>query len=64
MVKATYNLMVIASNENSNVINWASLIKYLLFKLGFAEVWYEQNVGNLNVFKSLCKQRLFDQYSQ
>lgn len=59
LVKNTYNLMVTADQEN-NVMNWASLIRMLLFNLGFAEAWYEQNVGDINVFKIVCRQRLSD----
>ena len=37
-------------NEDENIINWASLTRNLLFKLGFADVWTAQGVGNTHRF--------------
>ena len=33
-------------NADENIINWAILTRNLLFKLGFADVWMAQGVGN------------------
>ena len=37
---------------------------YLLFSLGFNEVWYNQSVGNETLFLFLFKQRLRDTFVQ
>ena len=47
-----------------NATSWASLVKDLLFSLGFNEVWLQQGVGNYNIFISLLKQRLIDNFIQ
>ena len=47
-----------------NQVNWAVLVRNLLAELGFYEVWIQQGVGNYNVFISLFKQRLTDNYVQ
>ena len=51
-------------NEDENKINWASLTRNLLLKLGFADVWMAQGVGNTHHFLNMCKQRLHDQFRQ
>ena len=42
--------------------NWAKLVKQLLGCLGFNEVWVAQTVGDVNIFLSLVKQRLHDNF--
>ena len=42
--------------------NWASEIRELLSKIGFDDVWHNQNVNNVNAFLATCKQRLFDNF--
>ena len=49
---------------NARNINWASLVKNLLSRLGFFEVWLNQGVGNVNQFFTVLQQRLKDQYIQ
>ena len=44
--------------------NWAKLVKQLLGCLGFNEVWVAQTVGDANIFLSLVKQRLHDNFIQ
>ena len=39
-------------------INWVTQIKSLLFRFGFGYVWIAQNVGNLNSFIQVFKQRI------
>ena len=39
---------------------WASDIRQCLFKYGFAYVWLNQGVGNVNVFLRCFKQRIID----
>ena len=40
--------------------NWASAIKHLLYLHGFGNVWLAQEVGNIEVFLSIFKQRVID----
>jgi hypothetical protein len=44
--------------------NWCSLVRYLLCNLGLNDAGFYQNVGNANVFLSLVKQRIKDQFIQ
>ena len=44
--------------------NWAKLVKQLLGCLGLNEVWVAQTVGDVNIFLSLVKQRLHDNFIQ
>ena len=39
-------------------------VKDLLCRNGFGDVWLQQNVGHLNRFVSILKQRLLDQFQQ
>ena len=50
--------------NGENIDNWASLLRSLLFKLGFGEVWIAQGVPDVNLFLKICKQRLQDQFIQ
>ena len=43
---------------------WAYYVKELLCRNGFGDVWLQQNVGHLNGFVSVFKQRLLDQFLQ
>ena len=47
-----------------NKVNWASLVRDALFNLGFNDVWYAQNVGNINKVLNILKIRLKDQFIQ
>ena len=40
--------------------NWATNVKELLFKYGFGHAWIYQNLGDVNLFISIFKQRLHD----
>ena len=53
------------SNFKDDNDNWKLISqRLLLYELGFYEVWVQQGVGNYNVFISLFKQRLTDNYVQ
>ena len=43
---------------------WAYHVKELLRRNGFGDIWLLQNVGYLNRFVSVFKQRLLDQFQQ
>ena len=49
---------------NDRQTNWALLVKKLLSNLGFYEVWLQQNVGDVDIFLILAKQRLKDSFVQ
>ena len=63
-IKLVYNLMLQDLELLPNKVNWASLLQHLLMSLGFNEVWINQGVGNINVFLSMAKQRLTDNFLQ
>ena len=46
-----------------NKPNWASMVKHLLSRLGFFEVWHAQCVGNICNFISAVKTRVKDIYT-
>lgn len=48
----------------SNKISWATLLRDLLGNLVFMEAWIQQNVGDANIFISVVKQRLSDNFIQ
>ena len=47
-----------------NKQNWTSMIKHLLSRLGFSEVWNAQGVGNISNFLYIFKTRVRDIYIQ
>ena len=51
-------------DSNARIINWVSLVRHLLYSLGFNDVWLFQGVGDNKVFLSIVKQRLHDQFGQ
>ena len=61
-IKHVYNFMLQDVEAHPNKVNWAVLVRNLLAELGFYEIWVQQGVGNYNVFISLFKQRLTDNY--
>ena len=52
LVNILYCQMISDFEANDSIINWAVLVRKLLCKLGFYEVWLQQGVGNVNIF--LC----------
>ena len=57
-VKNSYSLMYRNLDNNPTHMSWASNVKTLLQSIGLSCV--NQGVGNVNVFISLVKQRVFD----
>ena len=49
-IKCTYTMMLNDIELNPNKHNWASVVKHLLSRLGFLEVWIAQGMGNINKF--------------
>ena len=48
-IKPVYNFMLQDVEVHPNKVNWAVLVRNLLSKLGFCEVWVQHGVGNYNV---------------
>ena len=51
---------VLYNYNNSGKITWATKVKLLLCSTGFGHVWINQGVGNIELFLSDFKQRLYD----
>ena len=63
-IKIIYNTLYQDTLDKPNCTNWASLLRDLLYRLGFSEVWYHQTVGDIKLFLHLVKQRIHDQFLQ
>jgi len=63
-IKIVYNMLCENVLNRPTCKNWCSLLKDMVFTLGFAGVWYSQNVGNAKHFLMSVKQRLKDQFRQ
>ena len=44
--------------------NWVTSVKMMLFRYGVGFVWLSQDVGDINIFVRLFKQRLHDCFMQ
>ena len=49
-IKNIYDMMLSDLELRPMKQNWASLVKDLLSKLGFMDVWISQGVGSLHIF--------------
>jgi hypothetical protein len=52
--------LMLKSHDDAGRVNWATSVKNLLFKHGFGYVWIAQDVGNIELFVTLFKQRIED----
>ena len=57
-------MMLNDSELRPNKQNWASMVKHLLSRLGFLEVWNAQGVGNIGNFLCTFQTRVKDIYVQ
>ena len=64
LIKTIYKMMLNDMESMPHKENWAKLVKQLLGCIGFNEVWVAQTVGDANIFLSLVKQRLHDNFIQ
>lgn len=64
LIKQVYLVQKRHFETNDRVINWVSLVKDLLCRYGFGNVWLQQGVGNVDVFLTCFKQRMKDIYCQ
>ena len=63
-IKCIYNMMLTDIELRPNKQNWTSMIKHLLSRLGFLEVWNAQGVGNISNFLYIFKTRVREIYIQ
>ena len=60
-----YSLMYRNLDINPTHMSWARNVKTILQSTGLYAAWVNQSlVGNVNVFISLVKQRVFDMFVQ
>ena len=64
IIKKAYNTMLNDLILYPNKDNWASMVRTLLSKLGFYEVWLAQSVGNITKFLTIFKTRVRDTFIQ
>ena len=62
LTKVLYNVQFNALTNNHTIVNWVSKVRNLLCSYGFGEAWYNQGVGDANIFLVLFKQRAIDLY--
>ena len=63
-IRCIYYMMLSDLEEYPNKINWAYLVRDLLSRTGFQDVWLNQGVGNMKLFLCLFKQRITDNFIQ
>ena len=63
-IKRVYNVMLRDLDFQPDKDNWASLVRQLLSRLGFMDVWLAQGVGSIAIFINIFKQRVKDIFSQ
>jgi hypothetical protein len=62
--KAVYMLLLDDCARMPEKVNWVSLVKMLLCKHGFGDVWIQQGVGSVELFLRMFKTRLQDNFMQ
>ncbi len=62
--KLVYELLVHDVQQYPAKANWASRVRDLISSLGLGYAWIQQGVGDPDIFLSLVKQRLTDQFIQ
>jgi len=50
--------MLLTRLDEAGRINWATIVKNMLFMYGFGYVWVAQEVGNIDLFLWQFHQRL------
>ena len=63
-IKVVYNMMIEDLQSSPEKASWAKSVKSLLERLGFGHVWITQGVGDVNMFLSVFKQMLTDNFIQ
>ena len=62
LTKVLYNVQFNALTNNYTKVNWLSKVRNLLCSYCFGEAWYNQAVGDVNLFLVLFKQSAVDLY--
>ena len=62
LTKVLYNVLFNSLTNNHTIVNWVSKVSNLICSYGFGEAWYNQGVGDVNIFLVLFKQRAIDLY--
>ena len=62
LVQNFFKILLHIITADITIVNWAALVRNMLFNLGFGYAWMQQVVKNRTYFISLFKQRLRDQY--
>ena len=44
LVQKTYKIMLHTITANNTIVNWAALVRNMLFNLGFGYAWIQQNL--------------------
>ena len=57
-LKACYSLA--RALDDASRLTWATSIKSLLYRYDYGIVWFQQGVGDINVFLTSFKQRIID----
>ena len=52
------------SIDDSCKYSWCRSVRIMLFQFGFGDAWYNQGVGNVDVFCKCFRQRVYDIYKQ
>lgn len=63
-IKCIYSMMLNDLEVNPYKQNWATLVRDLLSRLGFMDVWVYQGVGDMKIFMQVFKQRIKDVFIQ
>ena len=50
--------------DDSCKYSWCRSVRTMLFQFGFGDAWYNQGVGNVDVFCKCFRQRVYDIYKQ
>ena len=60
LVQIFLKIMLHTITADNTIVNWAALVRDMLFNLGFGYAWMQHGVANRTFFISLFKQRLRD----
>ena len=52
--------LMLKQHDDIGRVNWATSVKNLLYRYGFGYAWIYQDIGNVNLFLTIFKQRIID----
>ena len=50
MIQKIYKIMLLTITADNTIVNWAALVKNMLFNSGFGYAWIKQGVANRSFF--------------